>query len=287
MIRHVVLVWLVLLLAARSVPAQQRGLPPVDSSRVVELRLRDSTSVRGRVVAEDLASLTLVTGAGVRLTVPLASLIEWRDVVEPPAAAAELDPGDSRLFLAHTARPVPKGRLSVLDYLIFFPVLNYGATSRLTLTGGMSLIPFSPNQLFYLAPKYTVLDSPGASLAAGVLYLRLVGFVPSSGYAGIAYGVTTLGGPASSATALVGFPFASGGWERRPLVVLGGQTRISPRVKVLAEGWSLPGTNVIPAVGGMRLIGKSVSWDFGLLFLLGSKETGGRFLPWVDVTFHL
>ncbi|MGA2384391.1 MAG: hypothetical protein ABSG61_13250 [Gemmatimonadales bacterium] len=283
--RRAALFLLMLVALAAAAAAQQPVLPPVDTSRVVELRLTDSTALRGRVVAEDLSALTLVTAAGARVSVPRASLLSWQDVTDV-SAEGRRDPNDSRLFLAHTARAVPKGKFYFLDYLVFFPVASYGVTDQMSLTGGMSLVPFSPDQLFYVAPKFNLLQTPAASVAAGVLYLRIVGFIPASGYAGIGYGVATLGGPTSSATVLVGFPFASGGWERRPLVVLGGETRVSPTVKLMAEGWRIPGTDVVPAVGGLRLIGTHVSWDLGLLFLIGARTTQGGFLPWVDFTIH-
>lgn len=281
---------LTLLALACAARAQQPALPPADTAQVVELQLSDSTTVRGRVVAEDVTSLTLVTAAGVRVSVPRASLVRWRLVAPaqegaPAAAQWRGDPNESRLFLAHTARALPRGKLAVLDYLVFLPVVSYGVTDRLSLTGGMSLLPFLPDQLFYVAPKYTFVQSQPASLAAGVLYMRVVGFLAAPGYAGVAYGVTTFGGPRSSATVLVGVPFATGGWESRPLVVLGGESRVSARVKLLAEAWRIPGTDAVPAVGGVRLIGTHVSWDLGLFFLLGSRETSG-FLPWVDFSIH-
>jgi len=281
------LLWLV---AVPAVRAQQPALPPVDTSQVVELWLSDSTSLRGRVVAEDLASLMLVTAAGVRVTVPRTSLVRWQTVTPaqastPAAVEWRADPNESRLFLAHTARPVPKGKFALLDYLIFLPVASYGVTDRFSLTGGMSLLPFLPDQLVYVAPKYTLLQSQPASLAAGVLYMRVVGFLSAPGYAGIAYGVTTFGGPKSAATVLVGLPFATGGWESRPLVVVGGESRVSSRVKLLAEVWRIPGTDAVPTVVGVRLIGTHVSWDLGLFFLPGSSGTNG-FLPWADFSIH-
>lgn len=278
---------LLLLGFGRAALAQQPRLPSVDTARVIELHLTDSTTMVGRVIAEDLASLTLLTAVGVRVTVPLASLAGWRDVAAAQAPAlVSRDPNDSRLFLTHTARAVRKGRVTLLDYMVFFPVVSYGVTDRLSLTGGMSLIPGSPDQLFYVAPKFTIVETAPASVAAGVLYLRIVGLVPTSGYAGVAYGVTTIGSSTTAATVLVGFPFASSGWERRPLVMVGGESRVSRRVKLLFEGWTIPGTNVVPAVGGVRLIGTRVSWDLGMLFLIGARETEGGFLPWVDFTIH-
>ena len=286
MMRYFTLV-LMLVGLGRAAVAQQPRLPPVDTARVVELRLSDSSTVLGRVIAEDLSSLTLITAVGARVNVPLASMVRWRDAATAAAPVVlTRDPNDSRLFLAHTARAVPRGKGYVLDYMVFFPVVGYGLTDRLSLAGGMSLIPGSPDQLFYLAPKFNLFDSPSASVAAGVLYIRIMGLIPASGYAGMGYGVTTVGNARSSVTALVGFPFASSGWERRPLIVLGGETRVSQSVKLLFEGWRVPGSSTVPAVGGVRLIGARVSWDFGLLFLLGNETTGLGFLPWVDFVIH-
>jgi hypothetical protein len=101
------------------------------------------------------------------------------------------------------------------------------------------------------------------------------------------YGVATVGGQASSATVLVGYPFVASDWGNQPLVVLGGESRVSARVKLMVEGWKLPGSDVVPTAGGVRLIGDHVSWDFGLLFLLGSSTSTWGFLPWVDVSIHL
>jgi hypothetical protein len=253
----------------------------------VELHLTDGTVVTGRVVAEDLATLTLVTASGVRVAVPLTALASWREVVAPTAPGGfGRDPSDSRLFLGHTARTLPRGRGYVLDYLVFFPVASYGLTDRITLTGGMSLVPFLPDQLFYVAPKVGLLQSSSVSLAAGLLYLRIVGFVPASGYAGLGYGVATVGGPSSAATVLVGYPFAESDWGNRPLIILGGESRVSSRVKLMVEAWKLPANDEVPAVGGVRLIGDHVSWDFGLLFLLGSSTSEWGFLPWIDVSIH-
>lgn len=69
-------------------------------------------------------------------------------------------------------------------------------------------------------------------------------------------------------------------------MVLGGETRVSARVKLLGEGWRIPGTDAVPLVGGLRLIGGSVSWDFGLFLLLGGNDVGAGFLPWVDFAYH-
>jgi hypothetical protein len=285
MVRRLGLMVLLLALAQRGIA--QQPIPAVDTTRVVELHLTDGTFVTGKVVAEDVATLTLVTAAGVRVAIPLVALMSWREATAPGAAHAfRRDPNDSRLFLGHTARTVPRGRGYVLDYLVFFPVASYGLTERVTLTGGMSLIPFLPDQLFYVAPKVGLVQSPSVSLAAGVLYLRIVGFVPASGYAGIAYGVATVGGEAAAATVLVGYPFAESDWGKEPLVILGGESRVSARVKVMVEGWKLPGADEVPAIGGVRLIGEHVSWDFGLLFLLGASENTWGFLPWIDVSIH-
>ena len=64
-----------LVLASRAVGQQP---PPVDTVAVVALHLSDGSDVTGRVVAADDSSLTLLTFAGARVTVPRRSIVSWR-----------------------------------------------------------------------------------------------------------------------------------------------------------------------------------------------------------------
>jgi len=273
-----------LLLVSRPAPAQQPRLPAADTV-VVELRLSDGSTLTGRVVATTDSSCTLVTAAGLTVVVPLRSLASWRPEGRWGAYGGRFghaDPNRSRLFLAPTARTMPRGEGYVGDYYLFFPVVGYGIADRVTLSGGMSIIPGLQidQQLLYLAPKIGLVQTPKFSLAAGALYMRLHWSDLLDAWGGIAYGVATFGSEDAAVTVGLGWPFASGETARDPWIMAGGEQRVSNRVKLVVEGWKFPGSTDVPVVGGVRFIGERIAVDFGLVGVLGSDMTGVA--PWLD-----
>jgi hypothetical protein len=271
------------LLVVRPCAAQQPPLPPVDSA-VVELRLADGSTVRGRIVAASDTSCTLRTVAGVEVTVPRRALVRWRSMARAGGGSAFAfnDPNRTRLFLAPTARTLPQGDGYVGDYFVFFPVVAYGATDWLTLSGGMSVFPGLrvQDQLLYLAPKIRVVQRRSLSVAVGATYMRLGWSDFVDAWGGVAYGVTTLGSEDAAITVGLGWPFASGGTTREPWVMAGGELRVARDIKLLAEGWKFPGATDVPVIAGIRFLGERLAVDCGVLRVLGADMTG--VVPWVD-----
>jgi hypothetical protein len=272
-----------MLLPARAL-AQQPALPPVDTA-VVALQLTDGSTLTGRVVAVSDSSCTLVTPAGLTVVVPRRSLTRWRLEVEravPGARFAPPDPNRTRLFLAPTARTLARGDGYFGDYYVFFPVLGFGVADRVMVSGGMSLIPGLQldQQLFYLAPKVGLVQTPKFNLAAGALYMRLGWQSVVKAWGGVAYGVATFGGEDAAFTVGLGWPFASGGTSRDPWALVGAEGRVSHGIKLLIEGWKFPGSNDVPVIGGVRFIGAKIAVDLGVIRVLGTDMTG--VVPWVD-----
>lgn len=271
------------LLLACALPgyAQQRPpAPRVDSAHVVELRMTDGTALLGRVVAVDDSSATLLTGAGLRIVVPRRSLRGWR-----PWAVGRFsypDPNVSRLFFAPTGRTLAGGSGYFGDYFVIFPTVAYGVTDRITLAGGMSIIPGLDvdHQLFYVAPKVGVVRSRSLNVAVGALYLRWGWSNVIDAWGGIGYGVATIGGETTSLTVGLGWPFAAGTTSREPWVMFGAEQRLADDIKLMVEGWRFPGSDAVPAVVGLRFVGHKLSADFGVLRLYGAGYSG--LAPWVD-----
>ena len=268
--------------AARPAAAQRPPVPPVDTT-VIELMLADGTTARGRVVAATDTSCTLVTAAGLSLTVPRRLLLRWRAVARGDGSGFTFDdPNRSRLFLAPTARTLPQGDGYVGDYFLFFPVVSYGATDWLSLSGGMSIFPGLrlEDQLLYLAPKVRVLHRPSLDVAVGATYLRLGWSDFVNAWGGVGYGVTTFGSEDAALTLGVGWPVASSGAASDPWIMGGGEWRVARDLKLLAEGWKFPGSRDVPLIAGVRFLGERIAVDCGLLRVLGENMTG--VVPWVD-----
>ena len=286
MLRRSSFVPLLLLLVAHPALAQQPALPPVDSA-VVELKLSDGSSVRGRVVATSDSSCTVLTGTGLGIAVPLRTVKSWRVVGVEPAGFGRFgrrDPGRTRLFLAPTARTLPRGEGYVGDYYVLFAVVGYGITDRVMLSGGMSLIPGLglDQQLLYFAPKVGLVATPKVHLAVGALYMRLGVSDLVNAWGGVGYAAATFGSEDAAFTLGLGWPFAAGGTTSSPWVMAGGEERVSRGLKLLVEGWKFPGTNVVPVVGGVRFVDEKVAVDLGLVQVVGADFHG--IVPWVDFT---
>jgi hypothetical protein len=267
--------------------AQRPAVPPVDSTKVVSLRLTDGSELTGRVVAVDDTSLTLLTFAAARVLLPRGSIASWRALAGRVTSTGfrRADPNTSRLFFSPTGRTLPRGSGYFADYYLFLPVAAFGVTDRVMLSGGMSIIPGLSSQLFYVAGKVGVYDSPDAALAVGGFWAT----VPDESDAslGMGYLVTTLGSDDHAVTLLAGYPFTTRQVAREPLFVVGGETRIASRSKLMAEVWKLPQEHNVPALFGLRWFGDRLALGFGLVYVIGPDSIEGwPFVPWVDFAIN-
>ena len=96
--------------------------------------------------------------------------------------------------------PLRKGEGYFADFWIFLLSTAVGVTDRFTIGGGMTLIPglAVENNVFYLLPKYTVVDRPNLKFAVGALAAHLgvnddAFGSEGSRSLGVLYGVTTTG----------------------------------------------------------------------------------------------
>jgi hypothetical protein len=260
--------------------AQHPATPPVDTVAVVSLHLSDGSDLTGRVVAADDTSLTLLTFAGARVTVPRRSILSWRQADRLTAKGGRRsDASSSRLFFAPTARTLPGGSGYFTDYYIVFPAVGFGVSDRVMLTGGVSIIP-GTDQFVYVAGKVGVVRKPEAALAFGAFWAT----VPNESDAtlGMGYAVTTLGSEDHAITLLGGVPFTTHDLAPQPLFVVGGETRIGSGSKLMAEVWKLPEESDVPALFGVRAFGNRLSVGFGFVYVFPNSIEGWPFIPWMD-----
>lgn len=266
-----------------SLAAQRPAVPPVDSTAVVSLRLTDGSQLTGRIVAGDDTSVTLLTFAGARVTLPHRSIASWRPQAGRVTARgfARSDPNTSRLFFSPTARTLERGRGYFADYYLFFPTAAFGVTDRLMLSGGMSIIPGLSSQMLYVAGKVGVISIPSASVAVGGFWATVP--AESDASLGMGYAVTTLGSDDHAVTLLAGYPFTTVDLAPEPLFVVGGETRIANGAKLMAELWKLPVEDAVPALFGVRWFGDRLAVGFGFVYVLGANDIDGwPLIPWVD-----
>lgn len=278
---------LVLLLLSVPVARAQEFHPGPDTVRVV---LTDGSSHLGVLKAETDTTYTFQTLAGIEMQIPRGSVrrFEAVDGLFRGGKFLRPDPNATRLLFAPTARPLGHGRGYVADYQILFPFVAVGVGPNVSLAGGVSIVPFSPWQMAYVAPKVTLLDRDRISVAIGVLAGTVIGEESGSGFGGIGYGLVTYGSRLTSVTIGGGPTFSSGGDPNTVLLVIAGETQLSNNIKLITENYVVPSEeNGYLLSGGVRFFGERLATDFGFITNLSLFDEGGWPLaPWLGFAYN-
>ena len=262
---------------------QRAALLAADTSTVFIIRMRDGTSLTGRVMGADSAGN--IRFSTVSFGVIPVRLIDIESAV-PGESSTRADgqgqvwfpnPNTTRLMFAPTGRQLKRGDGYFSDYLLFFPGFAYGVTDRITIGGGMSIFPTGlDNQLFFFTPKVSVVRSERTNVAVGALMVSAAGETAS-----LLYGVSTWGGRNGSVTAGLGFGYANGALTDKPLMVIGFDKRVSRGFGLISENYVIPGVEdgIMLSIGG-RFIGERMAVDLGL-FTIPAIATEVPFLPFI------
>ncbi|MDW7681106.1 MAG: hypothetical protein SCK70_11110 [bacterium] len=102
---------------------------------------------------------------------------------------------------------------------------------------------------------------------------------------GVFYAVTTIGGPDASLTMGLGYGFVDNDFADKPLLMLGGEKRLSRRLAFVSENWVMPGVDNPFISYGVRFFGEKLSVDLALWNVL-SKDIFFPGFPYVDFVFN-
>lgn len=264
--------------------AQPPATAETDSS-LYKIKTQDGSEFIGRIIEEDSTSLRMRTLAGIKIEIPLGR-IKSRQRLNGEVVNGRYyypDPNQTRLLFAPTARSLRMGQAYFSIYQIFFPMVSVGVTDMFTLSGGLSLFPAASQQLLYFSPKLHIVGSDQFDLAGGVLFLK----VPFEDMGGIIYSVGSFGKPNSSLTFGLGYGFVGDKVASDPIILLGGEVRISRLAKFISENWFLPGDADFNLISlGIRFFGERLAADFALIYPAGSGIKGFPFIPWLGFAYN-
>ncbi len=269
---------LALLALAPGRASAQRPLPlppvlvPADSGIQQRILLRDGSELIGRILSVGDSTVQFQSTLGV-ITIRSENIIKLASERGGKYQNGQYyfpNPNATRLIFAPTARMLKKGEGYFSDYWIFFPGISVGLSDFVTLGGGMSIFPEAETQVMYFTPKVGIVQSPKVNFAVGAL-MAAVPFDGDANSAGILYGVGTWGEVDASFTAGLGYGYTNGKLASNPAVLLGAESRISPRVSFVTENYLLPGGIVILG-GGLRFMGRGMAFDLALTSFNGDGE---------------
>jgi hypothetical protein len=250
------------------------------------LELRDGSSLVGYVTTEDADSISFTTISGSNFTVA-RSQIERLEKLSGKVMNGQYhrsDPNYTRLLFSPTARALKSGTGYISMYQLFFPFVAVGVADIVTLAGGISLLPGAEEQLLYFAPKITLLNHEYTSVAAGLIHFSITGGGEEG--VGIYYGVATFGNSDAALTCGLGWGYAGEETADKPVVLIGGEYRLSNSLKLVSENWLVPDSDVVPISFGFRFFGENLATDIGFINLAGADMGGWPFIPWVNFVYN-
>lgn len=258
-----------------------------DSTTVQIVKTKDGSTLIGRIIEINENDIQFETNIG-NITIPIAKI---EDIKETPVTSIKdgkywyPNPNSTRLYFSPTGRMLKKGEGYFSDYYLFFPGIAYGVSDNVTMGGGVSLIPGVDfeNQIFFFTPKIGIKATENANFAAGALIIRISDFGDDQDdipIIGILYGVGTFGTADKSFTIGIGYGFVDSDLAEKPMIVLGGESRVSRRVALVTENWILPGVDSAILSYGIRFFGEKISVDLAFLNTTDSGIFPG--VPYLD-----
>lgn len=268
-----------LLLVALAVPgvlSGQEGEGLVAGEMLYEIRTAGGESYVGRVVAVQGDTVVLESTSGVRIELARGQIVSAR-----PARGRMVrgqfwreDPNRTRLFFSPTGRSLARGDGYFGVYEVVIPFVAYGVSDRLLLAGGSPFyLAFTGDVTppVYFGPKFQVVSTPSLAASIGALTV----WVPDDGadddVFGIVYGIGTYGSTDHALTGGLGWGYVQDDFSSKPVVMLGGETRISRSLKLVTENLFVPGEDGAILSGGVRFFGERLSADAGLVGWAGSS----------------
>jgi len=283
-LRYLTLIFLIALTAlGQPVFGQQDTTQTPSIYRVI---LKDGSEIIGTIRSSDSTTISFLSVSKITMEIPRAQVKSLEQLSGKIVLGefVQSDPNYTRLFFAPTGRPLKDGQGYFSAYELFFPFLAVGIGDIVTLSGGMSIVPGAESQLFYLAPKVTPVHLKNIDIAAGLLYIN--GTASRTSGLGIIYGVGTYGTSDRALTAGIGWGFASGELANKPVLLIGGEYRISRNIKFITENWIPPEANLVIYSFGVRFFGERLAADLGFIRPSKFEVDGFPFIPWIGFAYN-
>ncbi len=255
-------------------------------STLVTISFKNGFSFSGHLIQQDSASVRFETLDHIKMVIPREVIGQIRYPQKNTKQTYSFkDPNSTRLFFAPTSRTLKRGKGYVADYWVFFPFVAVGALDQLILSGGITLVPGAEDQIVYLAPKVGLFQNDSFGVASGILYINTTSMDEQG--LGIVYAVSTFGGSEFSATLGTGWSYSGESIEHEPIILVGGEARVSKSIKLISENWFIPNNDFSLLSFGVRFFGRELAADVALIYpLFIEMKSGFPFIPWLGFAYN-
>lgn len=196
------------------------------------------------------------------------------------------NPQSTRYLWAPNGYNLKQGEGYYQNVWVLFNQAVYGLTDRFS--AGIGVMPtflFAATQTpVWITLKYSVpVVKEKINLGGGALMGTIIG---GSGYAGILYGISTLGTKDRNISLGLGWGFANGQMATTPTVNINAAIRTGAKGYLITENYFIgTPTNfmVLSMIGGRRII-KTFGIDYGAMVPLGGNVENFVVIPWLGFT---
>ena len=266
------------------------ALAQADSTALLMIETIDGNQYIGVIHERTDAAIQLDTQNLGLLTIPLEEIKKTQEISPDRIKKGQYwadNPQATRYFWAPNGFSLKPNEGYYQNVWVFFNHVSVGVSENVSVGAGLVptfLFGGAPTPV-WITPKVSFPVTGSNSrlhFGAGALVATVLG--ESSGTLGIAYGVMTIGTRDDNVNLGVGMGFASGEVADYPTVSLSAMTRLSKRGYLITENYFIPtaygGFGLLSAGG--RLVGKNMSFDFGLVVPIEEGEIYYA-LPWLGI----
>jgi len=265
------------------------------------ISLIDGNQMHAKIIQRRKTEIEFETETLGKVTVPISKIKKMQIVEGGKMENGKFqfpNPNNTRYLFAPSAFNLKEGEAYYQNVYFLMNSVNYGLSDHFSIGGGV-IIPFA----VYITPKVNFKISEKFYAGVGVI----AGILPGSDAVGIAYGITTYGNDENNITVGLGYGFYNKGFADRPIITLNGMIRLSRKIALVTENWSIPFTrteydyhydyNIPPTQTEVKEYDTFVSYGTRIMF--GEKITidialvNGKYIfdimpmgfPYVDFVF--
>ena len=252
---------------------------PAPSETVYEIWFADGSTILGYIagVTEELVIFITVGGGRFEIApLQIKRLRPARGKVVHDKFWTE-DPGSTRLFFTSTGRSLSRGEAYIGSYVVILPFAAYGITDRVTIAAGAPVL-FGEFEPFYIAPKVQVISFPTVQVSLGT-----IAFFYDAEVVGLVYQVGTFGDMDKALSAGLGFFYSGDEVTNDAAFMVGGEFRISRRIKLITENYHLPEAVDGVFSGGIRIMFARFNAEVGAIGATGDGL--GCCLPLLNISY--